>query len=145
MHRVSVWVGRALTILIALFCLFDAGGKLDLPAPVTDLFTRLALSLHTAPLIAVALLISTLFYVIPRTALFGAILLTGYLGGVVSLQLRAGGSRFEIIFPIIFGFLAWMALFLRHPYLAYVLIHGAETPDGREGRLVSGPTVNERP
>lgn len=131
MNRLRVWVGRALTILIALFCLFDAMGKLDLPAPVTESFQRLALPVSTAPLIAAALLISTLFYVIPRTALFGGILLTGYLGGAVSIHVRAGSSTFETVFPIIFGFLAWLGLFLRHPYLAYVLIHGAEIPDER--------------
>lgn len=131
MNRLRVWIGRGLTILVAVFCLFDAMGKLDLPAPVTESFQRLALSTSSAPLIAAALLIGTLFYVIPRTALFGAILLTGYLGGAVSIHVRAGSSTFETVFPIIFGFLAWLGLFLRHPYLAYVLIHGAEMPDQR--------------
>ena len=46
---------------------------------------------------------STVFYLIPRTAVLGAILLTVYLGGAVATHVRTGGGLFEILFPVIFA------------------------------------------
>jgi hypothetical protein len=59
------------------------------------------------------LLACTLLYVIPRTAILGAILLTGYLGGAVASNVRAGHPVFQCVFPVIFGVLVWAGLFLR--------------------------------
>ena len=52
-------------------------------------------------------------YLIPRTSTFGAVLLTGYLGGAVATNLRAGDPAFEVVFPILFGVLLWAPPFLR--------------------------------
>ncbi len=61
-------------------------------------------------------------YVIPRTALLGAVLLTGYLGGAVASQVRAGVGLFPIVFPLIMGALIWGGLLLRDDRLrAYML------------------------
>jgi hypothetical protein len=51
----------------------------------------------------------TFLYVIPRTAILGAILLTGYLGGAVPTQFRVSAVLFDIIFPAILGGLLWVA------------------------------------
>jgi hypothetical protein len=51
--------------------------------------------------------------VIPQTSVFGAILLTGYLGGAVASHLRAGDPLFAVFFPVVFGMLIWGGLFLR--------------------------------
>jgi hypothetical protein len=59
------------------------------------------------------LITCTLLYIIPRTSVLGAILLTGYLGGAVASHLRVGSGAFPIVFPIIFGALVWGGLFLR--------------------------------
>jgi hypothetical protein len=67
--------------------------------------------------IGAVLLLCTAIYLIPRTAVFGALLLTGYLGGAVATQVRAGSPAFELMFPIIFATLAWGALCLRRPGL----------------------------
>ena len=56
---------------------------------------------------------STILYLIPRTAVLGAILLTGYLGGAVASHVRVGAGPFEVLFPVIFGALLWGGLFLR--------------------------------
>ncbi len=95
--RGRLWTGRVLTTLTVLFMLFDAIGKLirPAPAPIADAFARLGFPLPLASSIAILLLVSTILYAVPRTTVLGAVLLTGYLGGAVAIQLRAGSSFFE--------------------------------------------------
>jgi hypothetical protein len=102
--------------------LFDAIGKLirPIPAPISDAFARLGFPLSLAGSVAILLLIATIVYAIPRTAVLGAVLLTAYLGGAVAIQLRAGSSTFETVFPVIFGILAWAGVLLREPRLLQV-------------------------
>ena len=57
--------------------------------------------------LGILLLTCTIIYLIPRTAVVGAILLTGYLGGAVATHVRAGQGWFEILFPVVFGILLW--------------------------------------
>jgi hypothetical protein len=71
--------------------------------------------------IGVLLLGCTLLYTIPRTAVLGAVLLTGYLGGALVIQLRVGHPVFECAFPVIFGGLVWAGIFLREPRLRALL------------------------
>lgn len=108
-----VWTGRVLTILSVLFMLFDAFGKFAKPPQVTEAFVRLGLPLSTSISIGVLLLVSTLLYAIPRSAVLGAVLLTGYLGGAVAIQLRAGSPAFETTFPVLFGIIIWAGIYLR--------------------------------
>jgi len=89
------WTGRVLTGLTVLFMLFDAWGKFTKPVQVTDAFVRLGLPMSMSPTIGTLLLVSTVLYAIPRTAVLGAVLLTGFLGGAVSVQMRAGTTTFE--------------------------------------------------
>jgi len=63
----------------------------------------------------------TVLYLIPRTAIVGAILLTGYLGGAVATHVRAGAGLFEIVFPVIFGALLWGGLLLRDSKLRTII------------------------
>ena len=63
--------------------------------------------------LGIVLLTSTILYLIPRTAGLGAILLTGYLGGAVATHVHEKGTAFEILFPVVFGVLAWLGLYLR--------------------------------
>ena len=107
------WTGRVLTALTVLFMLFDAYGKFAKPVQVTDAFARLGLPLSTSTNIGVLLLVSTVIYAIPRTMVLGAVLLTGFLGGAVAIQMRAGSPAFEQVFPVIFGILMWGGVYLR--------------------------------
>lgn len=59
------------------------------------------------------LLACTLVYVIPRTRVVGAVLLTGYLGGAVAAQMRVGNPPFETVFPIIVGSVIWAGILVR--------------------------------
>lgn len=108
-----VWTGRVLSILAVLFLLFDAVGKFMVPAPVAQAFARLGLPLSLSIGIGVLLAVSTIIYAIPRTAVLGAVLLTGYLGGAVAIQMRAGSPTFETVFPVLFGVIVWAGVYLR--------------------------------
>jgi hypothetical protein len=108
-----VWVGRILSWLAALFLLFDGVTKLFKPAFVVEATVRLGYPERVIVGIGVVLVFCTVLYLIPRTAVLGAILVTGYLGGAVATHVRAERSWFEIVFPIIFGVLVWAGLVLR--------------------------------
>ena len=105
--------GYGLSSLVVFFLLFDAVGKFAKPQPVVDAFGRLDLPLSLGSSIGTLLLVCTVLYAIPRTAVLGAVLLTGYLGGAVAIQMRAGSPTFETVFPVLFGILAWAGVFLR--------------------------------
>jgi hypothetical protein len=113
-----IWTGRILTTLLVLFLVFDGVTKIIKERHVMAAAAQLGFPDYTMPLIGSILLICTLIYVIPRTAVLGAVLLTGYLGGAVVTQLRVGSPVFETVFPVIFGALAWIGLFLRRRELA---------------------------
>jgi hypothetical protein len=64
--------------------------------------------------LGVVLLVSVFLYALPRTAVLGAILLTGYLGGAVATHVRVGNPLFShSLFPVYFGILIWGGLALR--------------------------------
>jgi DoxX-like family len=109
----TLWTGRILSVLSALFLLLDGAVKLVKPAPVVEATSRLGFPESALTGIGLLLLACTILYLIPRTAALGAILLTGYLGGAVAAQVRAGSGAFEILFPAIFGAVVWGGLFLQ--------------------------------
>jgi len=108
-----IWAGRILSFLPALFLILDAVMKLIKPAFVVDATVKLGYPEHVIVGLGVVLLACTLIYLIPRTAILGAILLTGYLGGAVATHVRAGQGWFEILFPVVLGVLLWTGLALR--------------------------------
>jgi hypothetical protein len=111
----AVWTGRVISTLLVLFFLWDGGMKLVKPDFVVKASAELGIP--EAPLvgIGVALLASTLLYAFPPTAVLGAILLTGYLGGAIMTHVRVGGMDF--LFAAVFGVLVWLGVFLREPRL----------------------------
>ena len=120
----SAWTGRVLSGLAILFSLMDGGMKLAMLPVVVD--TTAALGWPADPasiyLLAALLLGATLLYAVPRTALVGAILLTGYLGGAVATQVRVGSPLFShILFGVYLGLLVWGGLWLREPRLRQLL------------------------
>jgi hypothetical protein len=111
--RKRLWAGRIITTLSILFLLFDGVGKLVKPAPVVEATGRLGYGESQLLGLGIVLLVCTVAYMIPRTSVLGAILLTGYLGGAVASHVRAGDALFPVSFPVIFGVLVWGGLFLR--------------------------------
>ncbi len=108
------WTGRALTGLAVSFFLFDAGLKLVGHPAVDAASLELGLPLAIAPGIGLLLLACVAVYCIPRTAVLGAVLLTGYLGGAVLVHVRVGNPLFShVLFPVYMGAFVWTGLFLR--------------------------------
>jgi hypothetical protein len=87
--------------------------KLVKPAFVIDATVDLGFSESVILPLGVVLVVCTVLYLIPRTSVLGAILLTGYLGGAVASHVRHQDSLFTILFPVIFGGLIWGGLVFR--------------------------------
>ena len=102
-----------MSALAVLFLLLDGVTHLMKPAPVAEAFARLGFPLSLSVELGIIELICVVVYVIPRTSILGAILLTGYLGGAVATHLRVRDPLFDTIFPIIIGALVWGGLYLR--------------------------------
>lgn len=109
-----LWAGRIISALPVLLLLFSAVMKLVKPPEVVEGFTRLGYAESLALGIGILELVCTVVYVIPRTSILGAILLTGYLGGATATHVRIGEPFFA---PIILGVLVWGGLFLRDEQL----------------------------
>ena len=109
--RKLLWAGRILSALPVLMLLFSGVMKLMKPAPVVEGFARFGYPESLIFGIAILEITCTVVYVIPRTSILGAILLTGYLGGATATHVRIGDPAF--IMPAILGVLVWGGLFLR--------------------------------
>jgi len=117
----TCWVGRVLSALPVLFLLLDGVMKVLNVQPVVEASRLLGLPVELAPGVGVLLLACLAVYLLPHTAMLGAILLTGYLGGAVSLQLRVGAPVFSLVFPVILGVMLWGGLFLRSAQLRAII------------------------
>lgn len=106
--------GWALSALPAMLLLFSAAMKFAKPAPVVEGFAALGYPERLALPIGVVELACTIVYLVPRTAVLGAILLTGYLGGATATHVRVGDPFFS---PIVIGVVLWLGLYLREPRL----------------------------
>jgi hypothetical protein len=91
----------------------DGVMKLFKPAVVVEGTVKLGYQETVIVPLGIVLLTCTVLYIIPRTSILGAILLTGYLGGAVATHVRVGEALFSISFPIILGVLIWGGLWLR--------------------------------
>jgi len=120
--KTTLWTGRILTGLAVAFLLMDAVIKvLQLPAAVQ---ATLALGFPAGAVLGIGLLelACIVLYVTPRTAVLGAILLTGYLGGAIASQMRIGAPVFShILFPTYIAALFWVGLYLRDDRLRILL------------------------
>src|SRR3989442_3845047 len=108
------WAGIILTAVPVLFLLFDSAIHLMVIPPVVESFTQLGYRIGTSRSLGLIELVCIALYLIPRTSVLGAVLLTGYLGGAVATNLRVGSPLFSnTLFPVYVGVLAWGGLFLR--------------------------------
>ena len=118
------WAGRILSGVPVLFLLFDGIIKLvrPTPAPVVEALNKLGYPPTLAVNLGILLLVCVVLYVIPRTAVLGAILLTGYLGGAVATHLRVGDPLFShVLFPVYMGLLVWGGVYFRDERLRFLI------------------------
>lgn len=116
--KTRLWAGWIMSALALLFLLFDSVIKLMQIDPVKESFTQLGYPVTLALGIGMLELVCIVVYVIPRTSVLGAILLTGYLGGAVATHVRIGSPLFShMLFPVYVGLLVWGGLYLREDRL----------------------------
>ena len=115
--RITGWL---LTLLPMPLLLMGAFMMLTRAHDVTEGFTKAGYSESALPFIGLALLASVILFVIPQTAVLGALLLTAYLGGAVNHHVRAH-EIVQMFFPILFAIVLWIALLCREPRLRTLL------------------------
>ncbi len=113
--KAQVWTGRVLSAIAVLFLIFDGAIKVVNLQPVVDASVQLGLPIDLAPRIGGLLLVCLVIYLIPRTAVIGAVLLTGFLGGAIAIQARVDAPLFSLVLPLLLGALLWAGLYLRDP------------------------------
>ncbi len=113
----ALWTGRVLSGLAILFLLFDGIMKFfmdKLPPEALEAGAALQWPMELMPTVGTILLICTILYIIPRTSVLGAVLLTGYLGGAVASHIRVSNPLFtHTLFPIYIAVFIWLGLYLR--------------------------------
>ena len=118
----AVWTGRVLSGLAVLFLLFDAGVKVLQHPMAVQGTVELGYPQGVLVTLGIVQLVCLALYLIPRTAVLGAILWTGYLGGAVATHVRIGHPLFShILFPVYVAALLWVGLWLRDERLRTVL------------------------
>jgi hypothetical protein len=112
------WISWILSIIPILMLVMSAVMKFLQPPEVVEGFKHLGWSQSLAFALGILELICTAIYIVPRTAILGAVLLTGYFGGATATTLRVGDSY---IFTVLLGVLVWGGLYLREPRLRALL------------------------
>lgn len=116
-----LWASRVVSAVPSLFFLVDGSMKLFKPAVVVETTLKLGYPESSIAAIGVVLLSCTILYLIPRTAVLGAVLLTAYLGGAVATHVRVSGPLFNIVFPVTLCVFVWGGLWLRNSNLRRLL------------------------
>ena len=120
--KTKLWLGRVITAIPILFLIFDSVIKLMNIAPVQESFRSLGYKRNLALELGILELVLIAVYLFPRTAILGAVLWTGYLGGAIATHLRLDQPLFShILFPIYVALPLWLGLWLRDARLRVAL------------------------
>lgn len=115
--RSAQLAGWVLTLIPAALLFIAAVMNIVRPDSVVQQTVKMGYSASVMLPLGIVTLVCVMLYLIPRTACLGAILVTGYLGGAVDVHVRNGDPLPQILFPVVIGVLAWLALYLREPRL----------------------------
>src|SRR4051812_47133920 len=113
--KAVLWVSYVLSALPAMLLLFSAFGKFTSPPPVLEGMAHLGWPTKYLLIIGITEVTCTVLYLIPRTSVLGAVLLTGYLGGAVATHARIGET--QLVMAAILGVVVWLGLWLREDRL----------------------------
>lgn len=142
--RWEVVIGRVLSGLVVTFLLVaSAAPKLVLHSSATESFERFGFDVGVTVPIGVMEASIAILYLIPRTSILGAILMTGLLGGATVTQLRVEDPWF--VFPLVIGGMAWLGLYLREPRLRALIPVRRDTGTGAQqaARTAAAPGGTE--
>jgi DoxX-like family len=114
--------GYVLTVLASLFLVFDGVIHILKLQPVVEAFAQLGFPISASVALGVIELACLALYLVPRTSILGAVLLTGYLGGAIATQVRIGAPLFGfVLFPVYLGLVFWGGLYLRDPVVRAIM------------------------
>ncbi len=120
--KARLWAGRVLSALPVLMLFFSASMKLAQSKEIVEGFVEKG-GWPAGALVPIGIVevLCTIVYLVPQTAVLGAVLLTGYLGGAVATHVHGGDPASRVMMPILCGVLVWLGLFLRNPRLGELL------------------------
>ena len=120
-HR-ALWAGRIMSAFVVIVLMVDGTIQLFAPAQIASMLHETGFTMDLARVVGAILLACAILYAIPATAVLGAILVTGFLGGAICAHVRIGelGSLPEII-SLLLGALTWGALYARDPRIRAIL------------------------
>lgn len=121
LHR-ALWAGRIMSAFVVIALMTDGTVQLFAPARVASMLQETGFAMDLTRVVGPIILACTILYAIPVTAVLGAILVTGFLGGAICAHLRIGelGSPPEII-SLLLGAMTWGGLYLRDPRIRAIL------------------------
>jgi hypothetical protein len=115
-------IGSILTGLVSTFLAFDVVLKVLQLAPAVETTTQLGYPVETILWIGLIELVFLVLYLVPRTSILGAVLLTGYLGGAIATHVRVGSPLLGYtFFPIYVAAMVWGGIYLRDARLRELL------------------------
>jgi hypothetical protein len=113
-NKAMLWGGRVMSALPVLGLLASGGMKLSHSAAIVEGWQKVGFPAGTLTPIGVFEVACAILYAIPQTTVFGAVLMTGYLGAACATHIRAGEP---FVAPLLLAILAWIGLYLREPRL----------------------------
>jgi hypothetical protein len=121
LHR-PLWAGRIMSALVVIALVADGTVQLFAPAQIASLLQETGLAMDLTRVVGSIILVCAMLYAIPTTAVLGAILVTGFLGGAICAHVRIGelGSPPEFI-SLLLGAMTWGGLYLRDPRIRAIL------------------------
>ena len=121
LHR-ALWAGRIMSALVNVALVADGTIQLFAPAQIASMLQETGFAMDLTRIVGPIILFCAILYAIPTTAVLGAILVTGFLGGAICAHVRIGevGSPPEII-SLLLGAMTWGGLYLRNPRIRAIL------------------------
>lgn len=122
--KARLWTARIMGGLVIAFMLMDSIFKFIPNEAVTTGTVELGYQAHHIPILGALGFISIVLFIIPRTQILGAILLTGYFGGAIATHVRLDNPLFShILFPVYLAVLAWGSLWLKNERLRKLILN----------------------
>ena len=118
----SFWVGRGMSVLVVLALLADAAVEFFATEKIANQMTATGFSVSQAPALGAIMLACAALYAIPRTAILGAILITGFFGGAICTHFRMGETlSVPVLLALVLGVMTWGGVYLRDHRLRELL------------------------
>jgi len=121
LHR-TLWAGRIMSAVVVIALAADGAVQLFAPSQIASMLRETGFAMDLTRVVGPIILACALLYAVPATAVLGAILVTGFLGGAICAHVRIGelGSPPEIV-ALILGAMTWGGLYLRDPRIRALL------------------------